>query len=79
MIRQYCKKYGFRVEKIIHHKVDRDFVASAQYMKDEGINRWLAPVLTNKLFRRTILRAAVTLLSYLGTTSRMTVWVRKNE
>jgi len=72
-IRQYCKKYGFRVEKIIHHKVDRDFVASAQYMKDDGLNEWLAPVLSNKLFRRTILRAAVTLLSYLGMTSRMTV------
>ena len=76
-IRKYCEKYGFRVEKILHHKFDRDFVASAQYMKNDGLNEWLAPVLSNKLFRKTILRVAITLLSYLGMTSRMTVWVIK--
>lgn len=78
-IRQYFKKYGFRAEKIIHQEVDRDFVASAQYMKNDGLKPWLASVLSNKLFRKTILRAAVTLLSYLGMTSRMTIWVRKDE
>lgn len=78
-ITQYCNKYRFKVEKIIHHKFDRDFVASAQYMKNDGLKEWLAPLLSNKLFRRTILRAAITLLSYLGMTSRMTVWVKKNE
>jgi len=78
-IRQYCKNIGFRVEKIIHHSFDRDFVASAQYMKNDGLKPWLAAVLSNKIFRKTILRAAVTLLSYLGMTSRMTVWVKKSE
>jgi len=78
-LRQYLKKSGFKVEKIIHHRIDRDFVASAKYMKDEGRNRWLAPILSNRLVRRTILKAAVVLLSYLGKTSRMTVWARKNE
>lgn len=77
-IRKYCEKYGFKVEKIIHHKFDRDFVASAQYMKDGGLNKWLAPVLCNKFFRKTILKAVVILLSYLGMTSRMTIWVKKN-
>lgn len=78
-LRQYLKKSGFRIEKIIHHRIDRDFVASAKYMKDEGRNRWLAPILSNRLVRRTILKAVVILLSYLGKTSRMSVWVRKNE
>ncbi len=77
-IKEYCEKYGFKVEKIIHHKFDRDFVASAQYMKDGGLNKWLAPVLCNKFFRRTILKTVVILLSYLGMTSRMTIWVKKN-
>jgi len=75
-IKRFCEKYGFKVERIIHHKFDRDFVASAQYMKES--NRWLAPVLTNKFFRKTFLKVVVSLLSYLGMTSRMTVWVRKN-
>lgn len=78
-IRQYCKNIGFRVEKIIHHRVDRDFVASARYMKNDGLKPWLAVVLSNKIFRKTILRGAVALLSYLGMTSRMTVWVKRNE
>jgi SAM-dependent methyltransferase len=74
-IRRFCQKYGFKVERIIHHKFDRDFVASAQYMKES--NRWLAPVLSNKFFRKTFLKVVVSLLSYLGMTSRMTVWARK--
>ena len=72
-----CKNCGG--EKIIHHKFDRDFVASALYMKVEGINKWLAPVLSNYLFRKTILKAAVVSLSYLGMTSRMTVWVKVSQ
>ncbi|MCK4815558.1 class I SAM-dependent methyltransferase [bacterium] len=78
-LRQYLKKSGFKVEKIIHHRIDRDFVASAKYMKDKGRSRWLAPILSNRPVRRTILKAVVILLSYLGKTSRMSVWVRKNE
>ena len=78
-MRQYFKKYGLRVEKIIHHRFDRDFVASAQYMKNSGLNGWLAPILSNKFFRKTILKVAVTMLSYLGMTSRMTIWVSKDE
>ena len=76
-IRQFCEKYGFEVERIIHHKFDRDFVASAQYMKKS--NRWLAPMLSNKFFRKTFLKVVVSLLSYLGLTSRMTVLARKDE
>lgn len=77
IISRYCQKYGFKIDKIIHHKFDRDFVASAQYLKSEGVNNYLAAIFSNKLFRRTILRVIVTLLSYLGLTSRMTVWVKK--
>jgi len=78
-MRRYCEKYGFRVEKMIHHKFDRDFAASAQYMRDDGLNKWLAPILSNRLFRRTVLKAAVSLLSHLGMTSRMTIWMKRNE
>ena len=67
------------MEKIIHHRTDRDFVASAQYMNNDGLNEWLAPLLNNKLFRKTILRVAVNFLSILGMTSRMTVWAKKRK
>jgi len=79
IIRKYCKKCGFEVEKIIHRKADRDFVASAQYMKNDGLNTWLAPVLSNNFFRKTILKMVVIVLSYLGMTSRMTILVKKND
>lgn len=76
-IRQYCEKYGFKVDRIIHHQFDRDFVASTQYMKEDGLKRWLAPVLSNKIFRNIVLKAVVLLLSYSGMTSRMTIWAKR--
>ena len=56
---------------------DRDFVAGAQYMKNDGLNGWLAPVLSNEFFRKMILKVGVNLLSYLGMTSRMTIWMKR--
>lgn len=76
-IRKFSEKCGFRVERIVHHRFDRDFVASAKYMKDDGSNRWLYPVLSGKLFRKTVLKMAMKALSFMGMTSRMTIIMRK--
>ena len=47
-IKKLCAKCGFIIERIVHHKFDRDFVASAQYMEDKGtISRFFAKLLIN--------------------------------
>lgn len=73
----FLKKYGFKIDKIVHHSFDRDFAASAKYMCDAKVNTWLAPLISNKVFRKTLLKWVVNLLSYFGQTSRMSVWASK--
>lgn len=72
-LRQYVERAGFTVERIIHHQFDRDLVASAGYLKDQK----LAKALHHPIIRRTVVRMLVTLLSMIGKTSRMTMYVRK--
>lgn len=77
-LRRICEEHGFRLEKIVHHKFDRDFVASAQYLKSKGlIYKWLAGILQCRWIRQTIVKTIMYLLSRLGMTSRMTVYFRK--
>lgn len=76
-VKKYLRQHGFKVDKIIHHNFDRDFTASATYLKNAGVNSWMAPVLHNRFFRKTVLRIIVNIISWLGKTSRMTIWARK--
>jgi predicted SAM-dependent methyltransferase len=78
-IKSYLKKYGFKVRYLIHHKFDRDLVASAGYLRNDEKLKWLALILQNKLIRKTILRMFINILSLLGKTSRMTVVGRLND
>lgn len=64
---------GFRVEEIVHHHVDRDWVASMDlsggYLKSMNI-------LKNKVIRKTIVKPMVFIQGLLGLTSRMSVYAR---
>ena len=72
-IRLLLENNGFKVTKIIHQKFDRDFVASAGYMKNQLLNR----ILHNKLIRKVFVKPFVLLLSLLGKTSRMSIYAVK--
>ena len=72
-ITNFLEKSGFIVKKIIHHRFDRDLVASAGNLENQLPGKLLhAPVL-----RKTVVRSFITLLSLLGKTSRMSVFARK--
>jgi ubiquinone/menaquinone biosynthesis C-methylase UbiE len=77
-IKNYLKKYGFKIKYLIHHKFDRDLVASANYLRNAGKLKWLAPSLQNKVIRKTGVKLFINLLSFFGKTSRMTVVGRLN-
>lgn len=72
-ITDILSRTGFRVEKIVHHRFDRDLVASADYLE----NKLVAKILHNKIIRKTLVRSAVYCLAVLGKTSRMSVYARK--
>ena len=64
---------GFKVEQIIHQKTDRDLVASAGYMP----NQTLAKFLHNKIIRKSFVKIFINILVLLGKTSRMSIYARK--
>jgi 2-polyprenyl-3-methyl-5-hydroxy-6-metoxy-1,4-benzoquinol methylase len=72
-IRVLLEKNGFVVEKIIHQSVDRDLVASAGYIE----NKTLSKVLSCKLVRKTLVKLFISLLAFLGKTSRMSIYAGK--
>lgn len=74
-VTSFLNKAGFTIEKIIHHRFDRDLVASAQYLD----NKLPAKLLHNKIVRKTVVRATVWLLAALGKTSRMSVYANKSN
>lgn len=74
-ITKLLEKNGFKVERIIHQNFDRDLVASAGYMP----NKLLSKFLSNKIIRKTIVRGFVWTLSILGKTSRMSIYATKVE
>lgn len=76
-LKGYIDKAGLRIKRIMHNKVDRDFVASAKYLQEAGINKWLYPLLSNFFIRKIILRLIMEILAGLGRTSRMTVYAEK--
>lgn len=67
------EKSGFAVEEIVHHRFDRDIVASASYLP----NQILFKFLKNKIVRKTLVWIIINFLSLIGKSSRMTVYARK--
>jgi 2-polyprenyl-3-methyl-5-hydroxy-6-metoxy-1,4-benzoquinol methylase len=74
-IKLILNKNGFRVKKIIHQSFDRDLVSSAEYLN----NKLLSRVLHNSLIRKTIVQPVVVFLSFIGKTSRMSVFAEKSD
>ena len=72
-ITSFLTKAGFSIERIVHHRFDRDMVASAGYLNNKVLSRFLQ----NKFVRKTLVRITVDILSLLGKTSRMSVYARK--
>lgn len=72
-IRFFLGKTGFKIEKIIHQKGDTDLIKSAGYLD----NKILFHVLSNKIIKKMFVRPFVKSLSFIGRTSRMTIYARK--
>lgn len=72
-ITNFLNSAGFRVEKVVHHRFDRDLVASAGYLNNQLLSRFLQ----NFLVRKTVVRLIVEVLSLLGRTSRMSIYASK--
>ncbi|MFZ5758887.1 MAG: class I SAM-dependent methyltransferase [Thermodesulfobacteriota bacterium] len=64
---------GFRVERIVHQKSKKDFLKSAEYMRESFLARLLLSFPVKKL----LLGPLVTILAALGKTSRMSVRASK--
>jgi len=74
-ITNFLNKAGFTVEKIVHHRFDRDLVASAGYLE----NQLLSKILHNRLVRKTFVKMTVALLALFEKTSRVSVYARKTN
>ncbi|MCF7866689.1 class I SAM-dependent methyltransferase [Candidatus Woesearchaeota archaeon] len=77
-IKKYLKKIGFKEIKIYHHKTDRDLIAPLTILKTEGKDiKILRLLLTNKIIRKTLVKAFINILSILRKTSRITIYAKK--
>lgn len=77
-LKRLLNKAGFRNVKIYYQYFDRDFVASSQYRFEKTGKRDLFFHLgSHRFLRRMILRPLLYALSWLGQTSRVTVWAQK--
>ena len=68
------QRQGFKVEKIVCHHTDRDYIASLKYT---GRFKPLLKILTNSIIRRLFVKPIVYILGTLSLTSRMTIYARK--
>lgn len=80
-IRNYLKESNFKKIEIFHQNFDRDLIAPLNYILKENPDKILVKIAfifcKNKLFRKTIIRLIVRVLSFLGITSRMTIIAKK--
>lgn len=72
-IGMFLEKTGFSLDKIVHHKEDRDLIASARYLD----KKLPYSILSNYVVRKLFVRPFVFILYLLGKTSRMAVYATK--
>lgn len=72
-IKKFFSANGFTINKIKHHSFDRDMVASLNY----GNRNLLKKFVHNKLFRNSVLKLFIFILSRFGMTSRMSIYAKK--
>ena len=80
-INNYLNELNFRKIKIYHQSFDRDLIAPLSYILKEHPEKILVRIANkfckNKIFRKTIVKLIVRMLSFLGITSRMTIIAKK--
>jgi SAM-dependent methyltransferase len=69
-LKQFLIRAGFRPGEIVHHRFDRDLVASAGYRESP----WAARFLSNPAIRKTLVKGTIETLGALGKTSRMSAF-----
>lgn len=77
-ISKYLVRHGFRTEKIIHHRTDRDFVKSIDNLLAENRHLFWLKYLTRGIIRP-LMQWLICMLSAAGRTSRMTVFASKKD
>jgi len=77
-ISKYLVKYGFRIQRILHHRTDRDFVKSLDNVLSENRLLFRLKYLTKGILRP-LLKWLICMLSATGRTSRMTVIASKKD
>ncbi len=79
-VSKYVQKAGFKNVKIVHQQADRDLIAPLTYMKKDGYKTGLIiKILSNKIVRKTLVKAFIKLLSITKQSSRITVYAEKNK
>lgn len=73
MITKLLEDNGFEVIRIVHQNSDRDFVAPFNYKGD----KFLSKVFHNKIIRKTVIKLFINFLAFMGKTSRMSIYARK--
>lgn len=77
-VTNYLDSAGFKNFKIYHHQFDRDLIAPLEYMKREGYPvGFFRKILINKVVRSVVVKLFVSVLSFFGKTSRMTIYANK--
>ena len=75
-INKYLRKAGFKGGiKIYHHSFDRDIVAPLSYLKNKKTINVIRAMVRNKVIRFLLVKPFVKVSSWLGKTSRMTIYV----
>lgn len=77
-ISKYLVRHGFRMEEILHHRTDRDFVKSVDNILTEKKHLFWLRYLTKGIIRP-LIKWLVCMLSAAGRTSRMTVVASKKD
>ena len=75
-IKKYLINSEFNNIKIFHQDFDRDLIAPLSYMKRDNITT-IFSIMSNKFIRKTIVKIFIKILSLLGKTSRMTIYMKK--
>lgn len=77
-IRSVLKSSGFEDIKVYHQRSLNDLIGPFKYMLQDGRDKkWLRLFMSNSVVKLIFLKPFITILSYLGKTSRMTVFARK--
>ncbi len=77
-ITKYLTEIGYHNIKIVHQRADRDLIAPLTYMQKDGYRtKYIIKILSNKIIRKTIVKAFIAFLALIKQGSRITVYAEK--